>query len=329
MVKINSNRFEEGMTLAKQTQLELTNETKSLSSILRTCKTISKIFSLESKNEWIALELSGYKYNTKGESMNNGPEYRKVHWLFYDAYGSEIPLYPDIAQIASENMLLNPIEEIEKNSEQGLRITSSPIFGMINSRINDGTFQYSGGGKPQVSYALISSNFIDRIISGIKNKMVDFLNEVIYSSEPSIFTEYESIQSSKFPSELKLHAKIISVSETLFQDGHYSQSIFEAVKILEKEIKNKSKIKDKSGVSLVNHVFNKDNPIIKIVEGNESWQVDEREGFRFLFMGTFLGIKNPKSHDNPNLSDSAKALEYLSFLSLLMKRLDESSTDVV
>lgn len=137
--------------------------------------------------------------------------------------------------------------------------------------------------------------------------------------------EEEPILERKFPSTLKLHPKIESISAQLFQNKHYSQAIFEAVKILEKEIKTKSGIRDKSGVSLVNHVFNKEHPIIKIIDGDESWQIDEREGFRYLFMGTFLGIKNPKSHDNPELKEPDKALEYLSFISLLMKRLDESS----
>jgi uncharacterized protein (TIGR02391 family) len=127
--------------------------------------------------------------------------------------------------------------------------------------------------------------------------------------------------------KLDLHLKIRKVSSKLFLDGHYSQAIFETVKILEKEIKSKSGIKDKSGTTLVNLAFNKEHPIIWIVEGNESWQIDEREGFRFLFMGAFTGIKNPKSHDNPDLSDPGKALEYLSFISLLMKRLDESTID--
>lgn len=136
--------------------------------------------------------------------------------------------------------------------------------------------------------------------------------------------EEEPVRESRFPSELKLHSKIESVSTELFQNKHYSQAIFEAVKILEKEIKTKSGVRDKSGVSLVNHVFSKESPIIRIVEGDESWQIDEREGFRFLFMGAFLGIKNPKSHDTPELDDPFKAVEYLSFISLLMKRLDES-----
>ena len=139
--------------------------------------------------------------------------------------------------------------------------------------------------------------------------------------------EGEPIQESRFPSELKLHSKIVSASEKLFQDGHYSPAIFEAVKVLEKEIKSKSGIKNKSGVPLVNKVFNEDHPIIKIVDGEEQEAIDEREGFRFLYMGTFQGIKNPKSHSIQNLKDPAKALEYLSFISLLMKRLDESTVN--
>ncbi|CDI05153.1 TIGR02391 family protein [Candidatus Nitrosotenuis uzonensis] len=137
--------------------------------------------------------------------------------------------------------------------------------------------------------------------------------------------EEDPIQESKFPKELKLHPKIVAVSEKLYRNKHYSQAIFEAVKVLEMEIKTKSRIRDKIGVNLVNHVFNKDHPTIKIVEGDESAQIDEREGFRFLYMGAFLGIKDPKSHSTPNLEDSAKALEYIAFLSLLMKRLDEAS----
>ena len=129
-----------------------------------------------------------------------------------------------------------------------------------------------------------------------------------------------------FPNELKLHPKIINASEKLFEDGHFSQAIFEASKVLEKEIKSKSGIRGKTGVDLVNHAFRKENPKIILVKGQEQEQVDEREGFRFLFMGTFLGIKNPKSHSIQYLKDSDKTLEYLAFISLLMKRLDESDS---
>ena len=157
-------------------------------------------------------------------------------------------------------------------------------------------------------------------------RLVEYMNFVEFTKEDKGKIQ-ALIQESRFPSELKLHPKVVSVSEKLFQDRHYSQAIFEAVKVLEKEIKTKSKIRNKIGVELVNKAFNKDHLIIKIVEGEEQEQIDEREGFRFLYMGTFLGIKNPKSHDIPNLSDPAQALEYLSFISLLMKRLDESTVN--
>ncbi len=160
--------------------------------------------------------------------------------------------------------------------------------------------------------------YLERLKS-YKGYLMAFLEEIEEEGEP--------MQESKFPSELKLHHKVISTSEKLFQDRHYSQAIFEAVKILEKEIKSKSKIRNKIGVDLVNKAFNKDHPIIKIVDGEEQEAIDEREGFRFLYMGAFQGIKNPKSHSIQNLSDPDKALEYLSFISLLMKRLDESIID--
>jgi len=169
-----------------------------------------------------------------------------------------------------------------------------------------------------VSTATPESNIIAHFNNSLKTaklQLESYLDEA--SDEPVLI--------SKFPKELKLHPKIISASEKLFRDKHYSQAIFEAAKTLEKEIQTKSNIRDRIGVDLVNHAFNKDHPIIKIVEGNELEQKDEREGFRFLYMGAFLGIKNPKSHSMPHLKDPAKAIEYISFFSLLMKRLDESS----
>lgn len=184
-------------------------------------------------------------------------------------------------------------------------------------RATHGGHAVGGVGGGRTSDHELQREYLERL-EKYKGHLEAFLEEV---------QDDEPIQESKFPSKLKLHPKIVTASEKLFRDRHYSQAIFEAVKVLEKEIKHKSKVKDKIGVDLVNHVFNKDRPILKIVEGDEQEQIDEREGFRFLYMGTFLGIKNPKSHSIQHLEDSSKALEYLSFLSLLMKRLDESSVN--
>ena len=115
---------------------------------------------------------------------------------------------------------------------------------------------------------------------------------------------------------------IVSVSKKLFDDGHYSQAIFEAVKLLEIEIKKKSKI-EKIGESLANDVFNEQRPILKVNNLKTGVQVDEQRGFRYLFAGLFAGIKNPGSH-SIEANDKSLAIEYLTFISLLLKKLKKS-----
>ena len=47
------------------------------------------------------------------------------------------------------------------------------------------------------------------------------------------------------------------------------------------------------------------------------------EGFKFLFKGATIGIRNPKAHDNVIQTDPYKTLEYLGLASLLMRRIEE------
>ena len=49
----------------------------------------------------------------------------------------------------------------------------------------------------------------------------------------------------------------------------------------------------------------------------------EQEGFRFMFMGAVLGIRNPKGHDLIVQNDLYKTLEYLGRASLLLRRIAE------
>ena len=163
---------------------------------------------------------------------------------------------------------------------------------------------------------------LDNSHSTITPKMVTIICQMYKNLKQEVSKPIiKNIDQISFPN---LHEKIISVSQKLFSDGHYSQAIFEALKLLENEIKQKSGVKRKIGERLVNEVFNEDDPIILINSGKNDEDVDERRGFRFLFMGAFIGIKNPKSHSIQKLNDVTKAMEYLSFISLLLKRLEES-----
>jgi len=122
--------------------------------------------------------------------------------------------------------------------------------------------------------------------------------------------------------KMEFHPEIIKASESLFKSHHYAQAIFEAFKAVNNFVKQKTGL-SLDGKDLMAKVFKEENPIIKLNELKTRSEQDEQEGFKFLFMGAMVGIRNPKAHDNVTQPDMHRALEYLGFASLLMKRIEE------
>ena len=139
--------------------------------------------------------------------------------------------------------------------------------------------------------------------------------------------------SAKSPIELfdamRFHPKVIESSRPLFGDGYYSDAIFRAFTAVCAFVKEKSgspvdgKGSPLDGKSLMSTVFSETKPIIKLNDLLDSSDRNEQEGFKFLFMGGQIGIRNPKAHDNIVQTDPYRTLEYLSLASLLMKRVHE------
>ncbi|MBA7683917.1 hypothetical protein ES703_92305 [subsurface metagenome] len=125
--------------------------------------------------------------------------------------------------------------------------------------------------------------------------------------------------------ELKWHPKVLSVSGKLFQDGHYPEAIFAAFKSLEAYVKKKSGVKNKSGKDLMAHVFSESNPILKIKCSLPDTAKEEQEGFKFIFMGAMVGIRNPKAHYEITQRDRARTSQYLALASLLFKTVDDAT----
>jgi uncharacterized protein (TIGR02391 family) len=120
----------------------------------------------------------------------------------------------------------------------------------------------------------------------------------------------------------KFHRLVVKASQKLFRDRHYSQAIFEACKMLNKTVQGLSK-SDLDGKKLMLDVFSVNDPKLKLNPFVTQSDKDEQEGFMHIFAGVMHGIRNPKGHDIINLKDPIRALEYLSLLSLLFRRLDE------
>ncbi|MBM3142178.1 MAG: TIGR02391 family protein [Chloroflexi bacterium] len=120
---------------------------------------------------------------------------------------------------------------------------------------------------------------------------------------------------------MKFHPKIIEASESLFKDGHYAPAILEAFKAVNNFVKQKTD-KSHDGKALMSEVFSEKNPCIKLNDLKTQSDVDEQEGFKFLYMGAMVGIRNPKAHDLVQQKDPYNTLEYLAFASLLIKKID-------
>ncbi len=126
----------------------------------------------------------------------------------------------------------------------------------------------------------------------------------------------------KLFSERKLHASVIFAGKELFLNRHYSQAIFEVCKLLNKRVQELSN-SDLDGKKLMLDVFSVNNPKLKFNNSANQSDKDEQEGFMHLFEGLMQGIRNPKGHEIINLKDPYRALEYLGFMSLLFRKLDE------
>ncbi|ADB76080.1 TIGR02391 family protein [Geodermatophilus obscurus] len=105
----------------------------------------------------------------------------------------------------------------------------------------------------------------------------------------------------------------------LYAAGTYRQAVLEAFQAVETRVQTLTGRQD-SGTPLMGAVFSAPLLDISRVQGRSAQ--DEQEGFKFLFMGSMLGIRNPRGHGSAVQDSPDEALEYLALASLLMRRLD-------
>lgn len=123
--------------------------------------------------------------------------------------------------------------------------------------------------------------------------------------------------------ELELHPEIERAAGKLFRDGHYANAVEDACKVLDGLVKTRSGKYDLSGTDLMQTVFSPKNPILRFNELKTPTDQSEQQGMMFLYAGAMLAFRNPRAHEIIE-DDPEKALEYIGFLSLLAKSLDDT-----
>ena len=122
--------------------------------------------------------------------------------------------------------------------------------------------------------------------------------------------------------ERNIHPSIVNLTKKLFDDGYYSQATFEAFKYIDKEIHQLSSINE-SGYKLMMQAFNEASPKIKLTNLSNTSEKDEQEGYKFIFAGSVLAIRNPRGHEYSVKETLDECLDHLSLASLLKRRLDK------
>src|SRR3984893_7302572 len=122
-----------------------------------------------------------------------------------------------------------------------------------------------------------------------------------------------------------LDTDIRRVSQQLFKDGHFADSVSAAFKELNNQVKQGYKERrgvELDGADLMRKAFSPNSPVFVLAnQSNESGK-NTQQGFMELFAGSMIGIRNPHAHENlsldPDRGDEAKHFLYLA--SLLMKK---------
>ena len=122
-----------------------------------------------------------------------------------------------------------------------------------------------------------------------------------------------------------IHPKITAVSKSRYESNHYADAVESALKEINSIIKEIAKRKTGSeldGANLMRTAFTPNNPIIVLDDLSTETGRNVQQGYMEIFAGAMTGIRNPKAHDNLNITENrAKHFIYLS--SLLMYKVDE------
>jgi len=130
-----------------------------------------------------------------------------------------------------------------------------------------------------------------------------------------------------------LHPKVRAIAQDYFRNGKYVTAVFEACKKLNELIQEKSGVKDKNEVKLVQATMKQINEPTKLkIKFNEFLHEEagknEQAGLALLCEGIFKAFRNPKGHkpeDHQSVQIEAdEALYQLVIISYMMMRIEKS-----
>ncbi len=156
----------------------------------------------------------------------------------------------------------------------------------------------------------------------MQNKFAAFKTIVRRASRFTDRSNESSVELHPFEAR-NIHPALPSVVRDLFDNGHYAQATFEAFKFIENEVTRHSGASE-YGKRLMMDAFSGATPTIQLNSLATPTERNEQEGFKFLFAGGGLAIRNPRGHKHDMLDDPDLCLDHLAFASMLLRRLADA-----
>lgn len=125
-----------------------------------------------------------------------------------------------------------------------------------------------------------------------------------------------------------LHPRIAEVSRPLYEDSHFKEAVQAAVIAIDEQVSANVAGQGgpkRTGKDLMLAAFAETAPIIRLFPTGDPDAKPKQEGYKFLYAGMMLAIRNPIAHRNFTV-DEADAIHLLFLASWLLRRLDEAVT---
>ena len=121
------------------------------------------------------------------------------------------------------------------------------------------------------------------------------------------------------------HPEIVKHCRTLYGQGNFFHSVFEAAKVYNNAVRDKA-LSDKNGESLMLSVWSRDGGVLKITPCKSETDKNVQDGIKFLSAGLMRAVRNTTVHE-PALQWPIKeedAADILSFASYLFRQVDKA-----
>ncbi|MEG1838378.1 MAG: TIGR02391 family protein [Bacteroidaceae bacterium] len=170
---------------------------------------------------------------------------------------------------------------------------------------------------------------LEKIELADKNSKLQHFIEILLPAElkddaNKLLVQANILEDNKDFDSRNYHNLIIQHAKPLFQNGHFFHAVFEAAKVYNKYVQQKShSLRD--GQDLMMNVLSLQG-CLKVNTGQTGTDKNVQEGIKFLSAGLMQAMRNPTAHE-PAIDwpiSKQDCLDMLSFVSYLFRQIDNS-----